>query len=131
MTCRRRITRKQACWWRTRNAHRRGKGRGRPRAQFSDTTFAKRMLLLRSVQVAADQREVDEVADADGQRNNAERRGGPGIVLVLDLRDKAERDDEADRAAGQQDARATRTRGLRELRFHGDADSLGNRRQSP
>src|SRR5712691_7925882 len=83
-----------------------GKGRDERRA-FPIQRFAKRMPPLRGVQVAADECEIDEVADADGQRDDANGRGSPGVGLTLDLRDEAEGDDKANRATSQQDARAT------------------------
>lgn len=46
---------------------------------------------LGRLQISADQREIHKVSDPDGKGNDAEHRCAPGIRLVLDLRDQAQR----------------------------------------
>ena len=46
---------------------------------------------------AAAQREIDEVADADGERDKAERSCGPSFRLMSNACDRPESGDEAER----------------------------------
>ena len=47
--------------------------------------------VLGRLQISADQREIHKVSDPDGKGNDAEHRCAPGIRLVLNLRDQAQR----------------------------------------
>jgi hypothetical protein len=64
---------------------------------------------LVSAGVAADQGVVEEVADADGERDDAESGGDPGVGVAGDLGDQAESDDVADGSGAEQDAGSART----------------------
>jgi hypothetical protein len=83
---------------------------------------------LRSPQIAAHQRRIKEISQPDREGNNAKGGRNPGIRL--DASDQPEGDAVAERACHQQDAQASGTGRLRELRLHGNTDAAGDGRQA-
>src|ERR1700731_1814345 len=82
--------------------------------------------LAGGMEIAADQGGVQEIADADGEGDDAEGGGDPSVGFSLDLGDEAEGENVADGGADQQDARAAGTRGFGKLGDHGNACSSGD-----
>ena len=76
--------------------------------------------------VAADQGEVEEVADADGERDDGEGGGDPDFGVVLDLGDEAEGSDDAEGAGAEKNCGAARTGGFGKVGNHGDFYAAGH-----
>src|SRR5580704_11010984 len=75
------------------------------------------------VQVAADQRVIDEKSEADAERNDSKSRGDPGIRF--DSTDERECNHVSESAGDQQDAGSTRAGRFRKLGLHGYVHSAG------
>src|SRR5437660_8578462 len=137
-TCRftmfhRRTTPKPACWWWTRSARRECLSRSQARASCPNITphgaRGARIVLL-GVGVAADERPIEKIPNADGERNDAERGSRPDVPIRLDARNQSESGDVTERAAHQQDTGTAGTRRLVQFRLHRNVDSAGNRREA-
>src|SRR6267378_4198914 len=79
--------------------------------------------------VAADERPIEKIANADRERDDAERGNSPDVAIRLDTRNQPERSDVAERPANEQDAGTAGTRRLVQFRLHRNVDSAGNRRE--
>src|SRR5437773_1912921 len=77
------------------------------------------------VQILPDQRGIDEEAQTERKRNDAEGGCHPGVGL--DTRDQRESRHIADRSSGQQNAKTPRARSFGQIRLHGNVYSTGQR----
>src|SRR5262249_25603335 len=75
---------------------------------------------------AARNGEVEQVADADGERNQAEGRGGPGFRLVHDAGDHSKGRHVANRAANQKNGVLAGTRGWRNRFLERNSDAASD-----
>src|SRR5690242_16284279 len=91
-----------------------------------DTRHQQSAYTVLRASVAVNHSPIHEIADANSQWNDAEGSDGPKIAIGLDLSDQAERQDEADGAADQQNTRAPGTRCLIQFRLHGNVHAAGN-----
>src|ERR1700682_3257732 len=78
--------------------------------------------LARRARVAADERPIEKITDADRERNDAERGNRPDITIRLDARNQSESSDVTDGSADQQDSRAAGKRRLVQFRLHRNVD---------
>src|SRR5258707_588826 len=85
--------------------------------------------LLSGAGVATDERPIEKIANADCERDDAERGNRPDIAIGLDARNYPEGSDIAERPADKQDAGTAGTRRLVQFRLHGNIHSAGNRRE--
>jgi hypothetical protein len=76
--------------------------------------------------VAADEVEIEEVADTDGERDDCEGGGDPDFGVVLDLGDEAEGGDYAECARAEKNTGAARAGRLGEVGGHGDFYTAGH-----
>src|SRR6267143_1402138 len=79
--------------------------------------------------VAADERPIEKIANADRERDDAERGNSPDVAIRLDTRNQPERSNVAERPANEQNAGTAGTRRLVQFRLHRNVDSAGNRRE--
>src|SRR6267154_1193929 len=79
--------------------------------------------------VAANERPIEKIADADREGNDAKRGSGPDVAVRLDAGNQSESGKVAERSANQQKAGAAGTRRLVQFRLHRNIDSAGNRRK--
>src|SRR5260370_19119675 len=91
--------------------------------------MAAEFLLLSGASVTPDHGPVQEVADADGKRNNAERSDCPDVAIRLNACNQSKSSNVAERAADEQDAGATGVSRLVQFRLQMDVDSASNRRK--
>src|SRR5260370_25717465 len=77
--------------------------------------------------VAEDERPIQKIADADSERNDAERCNRPDVAIRLDAGNQSEGSDVADGSADQQDAGAAGERRPGSFRLHRNGDAPGNR----
>src|SRR5258706_13322033 len=84
--------------------------------------------MLSGAGVAANERPIEKIANADCERDDAERGNCPDIAVSLNARNQPERSDVAERSANEQDAGAAGTPRPVQFRLHRDGGSPGNRR---
>jgi len=73
---------------------------------------------------------VEEVADADGKGQNAERSGNEGFGLSDNSSDDGKHGHEAEPTGNKQNTRAARAGELRQFGFHRNLRAVGQGRQS-
>src|ERR1700739_1220457 len=79
---------------------------------------------------AAAQREIDEVAYSDSERNKAKRRSGPGFRFVCNAGNRAERCDKPNRSTHQKNRVSTRTGRRRHFRLEWNRSTARNGRSA-
>src|SRR5256886_13285435 len=57
------------------------------------------------MRLAADERPIEKISNADSKRNDADRGSRPDVTIRLDARNQAKSSDVAERAADEQEAR--------------------------
>src|SRR5260370_25103553 len=75
--------------------------------------------------VAEDERPIQKIADADSERNDAERCNRPDVAIRLDAGNQSEGSDVADGSADQQDAGAAGARRPGQFKLPPNVDPPG------